>query len=371
VRLVVLRPSDAHVTRAEQSDALRVASEVLAHRGSIDRLRKNMLVFLAPDSRRLVDLEQAVAEHLSWQSIVREADAGELNLDGHQAIQGKTKLRDAHAAVDLRIAETYQWLLVPDQPDAMGPIDWQTTRVDGPGTLAERASRRLVTDGALQTELAPLMLRLKLDGDIAARWADGWVAAGVLWEDFARYVYLPRLVGQPVLLEAVRRGPASILWQSEGFATADAVDADGGLLGLVTGSFPGSVGPSTLVVRPDVALAQIDEEIPDDDDDERSDRQAAGNTGSGVDGRAGGTGPRVGPPHRFHASAVLGSERPGRDFDRIVQEVLTHLTGVVSADVEVVVEITATAAEGFPDAVVRTVSENAKTLRLRHGFEED
>ena len=51
---------------------------------------------------------------------------------------------------------------------------------------------------------------------------------------------------------------------------------------------------------------------------------------------------------------------------------MKHLAGLVDADVEVRLEITATREDGFPDDVVRTVTENAKTLKFdQHGFESE
>jgi hypothetical protein len=55
----------------------------------------------------------------------------------------------------------------------------------------------------------------------------------------------------------------------------------------------------------------------------------------------------------------------------VVEEVLSHLTD--SADeVELTVEISARAEDGFEEGVVRTVTENARTLHFGDaGFEED
>lgn len=50
---------------------------------------------------------------------------------------------------------------------------------------------------------------------------------------------------------------------------------------------------------------------------------------------------------------------------------VTHLVGLVGADVRVKIEITAEVGDGIPESVVRTVTENAATLKFeQHGFEE-
>lgn len=55
----------------------------------------------------------------------------------------------------------------------------------------------------------------------------------------------------------------------------------------------------------------------------------------------------------------------------IAEEVIAHLTGLVGADVTVSLDIAANMPEGAPSSVVRTVSENSRTLKFQsHEFEE-
>ena len=76
-------------------------------------------------------------------------------------------------------------------------------------------------------------------------------------------------------------------------------------------------------------------------------------------------------PRRFHGSARLDPQRLNRDVARLTQKVVEHPTGLVGTAVEVTVEIQATHQDGFPEDVVRMVSENAHGLHLlSHGFEE-
>lgn len=49
---------------------------------------------------------------------------------------------------------------------------------------------------------------------------------------------------------------------------------------------------------------------------------------------------------------------------------MQHLSGLVGANVEIRLEIQAQIPSGAPEDVVRTVTENAKTLKFdQHGFE--
>jgi predicted AAA+ superfamily ATPase len=104
VRLVVLGVDAAH-GRAEDSVALRVARDILEHRGPAQRLYRNMLMFVAADRQRLDELLLAAAEYLAWKSIA--AEKVELNLTPFQQGQVETKLRHADETVDLRLAEAY------------------------------------------------------------------------------------------------------------------------------------------------------------------------------------------------------------------------------------------------------------------------
>jgi hypothetical protein len=69
---------------------------------------------------------------------------------------------------------------------------------------------------------------------------------------------------------------------------------------------------------------------------------------------------------------LLRSERLSLEFGRVVREVVQRLADSDATNVEVTVEISATSSEGFDEAVVRTVTENARTLRFRdQGFEDE
>jgi len=77
-------------------------------------------------------------------------------------------------------------------------------------------------------------------------------------------------------------------------------------------------------------------------------------------------------PKRFHGSVELDTTRVGRDASRIAEEVISHLVGLVGAKVTVTLEIEAKIPDGAPDNVVRTVTENSRTLKFTdQGFEEE
>lgn len=62
----------------------------------------------------------------------------------------------------------------------------------------------------------------------------------------------------------------------------------------------------------------------------------------------------------------------GRDAGRIADEVISHLVALMGSDVKVTLEIEADFPNGAPDNVVRTVTENSRTLKFTsQGFEAE
>jgi hypothetical protein len=77
-------------------------------------------------------------------------------------------------------------------------------------------------------------------------------------------------------------------------------------------------------------------------------------------------------PRRFHGTVILDPTRVGRDASRIADEVIAHLSGLVGTTVTVTLEVEAVIPSGAPDHVVRTVTENSRTLKFTNqGFEKE
>jgi len=126
------------------------------------------------------------------------------------------------------------------------------------------------------------------------------------------------------------------------------------------------------VVKPDVARQQIDAEA--------ARAEAATAPGGGtVTTPTLPAGSEIGPPtpapptrRRFHGSVTLDPTRVGRDAGRVAEEVIAHLAGLPGAQVQVTLEVEASLPEGAPENVVRTVTENSRTLKFTtQGFEEE
>jgi hypothetical protein len=165
------------------------------------------VVFLAADRTRLLELDQAVRYFLAWQSIELDAqcDPPSLNLDNFQKRQTATQKLNSDATAKARIPETFQWLLVPTQPDPKtSNVEWQAIRVQGQDPLAVRVSKKLRNDGLLATQFGSNLLRQELDR--IPLWRGNHVPVKQAVEDFAQYLCLQRLKDPDVLLNAIRDG---------------------------------------------------------------------------------------------------------------------------------------------------------------------
>jgi hypothetical protein len=82
--------------------------------------------------------------------------------------------------------------------------------------------------------------------------------------------------------------------------------------------------------------------------------------------------PQAAKPKRFHGTVLLDATRVGRDAGRIAEEAIAHLDGLVHAKVTVTLEIEAEMPDGAPEHVVRTVTENCRTLKFtRQGLKQE
>ena len=380
-RLIILSPEFPHIKGQNDSPARQEAQNILDNRGNSPRNYKNTLVFLASDVTRLKELHIAIRHYLAWKSIWEERE--QLNLDPFQSKQADTKRKNAEDTVKARIPEAFHWMLVPSQPDLKGTLEWTEIRLNGTDSLALRASKKLKSEEMLLVQMGGVRLRLELDR--VPLWRGDDVLVKQLVDDFATYLYLPRLRDPDVLIAAIRDGLPLMTWTLETFGYAQSKDARGRYLGLVGGSAAAiQIESGALVVKPDVAAEQLRKDAEAQRQTEAAGADSSPTDQEGVQGQPKG-GEQPGglsvvtstPPaspvfRRFHGSIQLDSLRIGRDAGRIADEVIQHLTKLVGADVQVTLEIQAQLQDGASDKTIRDVTENCRTLRFdSFGFEEE
>lgn len=206
-------------------------------------------------------------------------------------------------------------------------------------------------------------------------WRGPHVTVKQLAEDFARYLYLPRLSDSNVLAEAVSDGLGLISWNQDSFAYADGWDEQSQRYrGLQIGrQIRVSLDSGGLLVKPEVAQAQLSQHEGRHEEVARSSGVQSEENGAvtqnvTTDERSQ---PEPAKARRFHGSVVLNPVRLGRDAADIANEIVQHLMKQPGARVEVTLEIQAEIPNGVPDDLERTVSENCRTLKFTNfDFEE-
>lgn len=362
VRLVVIGPEAPHVKGGAGSSALTVAQTILEQRGNSPRTYKNSLIFVAADSKSLDSLQQAARSYLAWKSIDQEKEA--MDLTTFQLKQVDTKLKDSDAAVRARIPETYTWVVVPEQEPA-GSISFREVRVTGNDALAPRISKKLVNDGLLITnQWVGVLLRRELDR--IPLWRGDSVTVKQLADDFATYVYLPRLKSTDVLLNAIAQGAGeSIVWEKDTFAYAAFIADEGRYMGLCAGKRPPDVNLGGIIVKSEVAAKQVQEEKP-----AQPTTSTIADSPSQIPIRPGEpAAPSL--PRRFVLDVDVDPLRLPREVGQIAEAVVAHLNGLVGAKLSISLQVDARVPNGIPENVQRTVTENCKTLKIGNfGFED-
>jgi hypothetical protein len=330
-----------------------------------------MLVFAAFDEESHAPLVESAKSYLAWESIVK--DKRQLNLDpnqDHQATEGRDK---ALQSVDALLGEGYRWALLPQRTVSEDQDKWKVGeetfkamdtagRLGSMGTLARRIATALQQEERLLEAWSPMFLKRELDRWF---WPQGidHISAKKLWEEnLTRYVYFPRLRDRDVFMKAVQEGAAS----RDFFGYA--VGHDGGkYVGLSFGQRPHTIllDDASLIVRKDVAEAAAPKPEPE---------PPRGNGPAPVPEPTTRVPeqPKTKVMRRFYGSVKLNELKVSSGAGQVADEVVKHLAGLVDSEVEVVLEVRAKAPGGIPDNVVRTVSENAKTLKFQSfEFEEE
>ena len=111
---MVLPPADPF-SKTQNPAATKTALEMLDNRGDQPRLKRNRMLFLAADTEATARLDDLVCSFKAWESIVKDFDHGDLNLDKPQSTQARNSCVSASDAANRAIREAYKWLLAPTE----------------------------------------------------------------------------------------------------------------------------------------------------------------------------------------------------------------------------------------------------------------
>jgi len=359
VRVVVLGVKHPHNGR-DGSEALLEAKDILTQRGSTPRVYRNMLVFIAAENRQLDHLKDAVRASLAWGEIVRDTER--LNLTQSDSALAKAKLAEANETMKTRLKEAWCYLHYPAQESAQADWEWVSGKIPAQDGLLARASKKLVAEEGLLVELGPSRLDRDLQKYI---WNDKpRLSLKDLREYLNRYIYLPRLKGQDVLVKAVQAAVTGMLPGTFAYAERwdEKTDTYSGLAIERAANALVVIDSDSVIVKPEVA--ETHRPSPTQPVPGGLPAEAGGSTAPGGQVLGGGatTVPTERKPTRFTGSVMISSERPARDIHQIVEAIVEQLTTLPGSSVKLRLEIDAEVPSGLDRAKVRTLVENANTL---------
>ena len=378
VRLVILRPGDEYKAANKDNKAMSAAVDILNNRGTTPRIYRNMLAFVAPDQDLLGSLKLEIRRYLAWKSIKNEST--DLNLDAAQNRETDNALKRSNETVEARIKESWCWLLVPniDRHTDIKTILWDAIRISGGNdSIIVKSAKKMIQNEAVIPQWAPSLLLMELNSVLWKQAND--IQIKKLWEYLCTYCYLPRLANVSVLENAIRTGINSV----EYFAFAAAYD-DSRYIELKFNQNIDIVEQSGYLVKTDIAQNQIAEEAKQSDTQSGKIVGAVPSIGSenGVPhpilsgDEVSGTpdssfAPEVPRNRHFYMTAHLDNTRINRDVQKLVEEVISHLSTLDGSKTEISLDVDITAPDGVPSTVVRTVSENCRALKVQDfGFDD-
>jgi len=202
-----------------------------------------------------------------------------------------------------------------------------------------------------------------------------------LWNDFCRYLYLPRLADSDVLKDTIEAG----ITTQDFFGYASGKENDR-YLGLIFGkSGTVYVDDKSIIIRKEAARKQLDAEMKTDLPSSSAVSEHPSDWRDGATDSEDGAStddprppdhptdpvPSKKLPTRFHGSVNLDPVGAALEFSTITQEILQHFSSKIGAKVTITVEIEAKCDNGFDDSTCRTVKENSNTLGFNIAEFED
>jgi predicted AAA+ superfamily ATPase len=372
-RLVLLPPAFPDAKGNNDSKAVEKAEEILTQAANKPRTFRNSVVFLAADEGQLEKLREVAASFLAWSSI--KTDEESLELTKHDRNQATEKVKDFEKSVSARMGDAWCRLLVPTVKDPRSSeITWETIACPGAERKIQTALEKLKDRERIYDKFSPFHLKRELERHL---WGQrDHISSRDVETAFGSYLFFPRLLKKGLLEDSIRSAFSGQSLLCEFFGYAEGFDDEKErYLGLCTTQppFDVTIGDSVLV-KADVAMAQITpaNTVP---------AVVTGNTGDGQagtgdqptgNGSGAGTGGGV-KMRRFYGAIDLNPDKVASSVQKVVDEVIQHLTAIYGTKVTISLDIDAVHPQGFDEATMRTVSENAITLgfdRGRTGFEE-
>jgi hypothetical protein len=381
ISLVILGPATPHTGRgAGKSKATEIVADTLMRYRNGQRRYRNTLLFVAADEAQLATAREAMRRALAWESIGADPNRTpradrrlQEQMTQAQLADARDKARNSRDGAVRAVRTAWNHVLFPVESSEAGkPFDLDHIAITArersniPAAVYDKASAR--GDGIIKEVLGGETL--------ATRLAELWAAdrphlpLSEIADWFATYVYLPKLRDRVVLETAIRDALAKL---DPKFAYAEGFDeAAGKYAGLLWQKAPAGVMPkSALLVRPEIAVEQLRAAaLPTQLPPQPTPQNGGGTTEPASPPPPTPTANRK--PRRFYGSVEIDAIRSVRAFEAIVNAVVLELQRTKGTKVTLTLEIEAEAEDGFSDADIGVVRDNARQLRFKPestGFE--
>lgn len=368
-RLIIMRPENSNAfSRGNAQVTFESAQRMLEFRGDQPRQRRNRIIFLAPDYDSLGRLKENAKSYLAWHSIVSDIEDEKLNLDMHNVKQAKQACEQSQKILKQSIRDCYKWILNPFEEPMSGKFNlkWESAQV-GPGTANLLASieNKIKEEEWIITDWSPIHL-----ANILKQWyfKDGQsdVLTKKVLNDFASYLYLPRIVSEGVLRNTISDG--IMIEDFFGYAQGKLGEKYLGLKFGATGSV--IIDDSSLLVEKNTAKKIKDEEYEVSLHTKNSTPPAANSisTAHNESSSKNLISPTV-DANYFSASKELNARTAKINFNDIIDKILRQLTERVSTSVTITVSIEAVDDASFDDLFKKEISNACEGLQFnRHEF---
>lgn len=373
-RLVVLEShSDFAYSKGNAQVAYDSALSILEKRGDQPRQRRNRLIFLAPDYDSLGRLRESAKTYLAWKSISDDIKDQKLNLDMHNIRQAEQALNDSKNVLKHSVRDCYKWLLNPFEEMTSGrpALKWEVVSVAmGGSNFLSTIEHKLREEEWVIYEWSPIHLSNTLkqwyfkdnQNDVVTR---------KLLNDFASYLYLPRLASETVLKDTISQG----IMSDEFFGYAQGA-SDNRYIGLKIGS-PSSVviDESSVLVERETALKQWRADMQSQEvnttSEESVQTQSNGFSANETQGLHSTSSPSADAKlesnkNYFFASKALDVRSPKIDFQSVMEQVFLKLSTRHTTSVGISIEITAKDEGSFDQAFIDEMKRCCEEL----GFEQ-
>ncbi|MFW9602571.1 MAG: ATP-binding protein [Prevotella sp.] len=376
LKLVVLPLNTPH-SRTGYSRAKEVAENILRFRGEQPRQKQNRLIFLALDHDTSSRLNDQARSWMAWSSIVDDAENMRINLEILQVKQAKTSRDDALETLKRVVKDAFKWIIVPSQVANVGggisATNWESFQLVGASMhMSALIEQILIDNEVLISRWSPIHLH-KILKEWYWKIEMPYVSASKVWKDCCSYLYLPRFKNEDVFHETVIAGTDHRDFYGYAYG-----EKDGKYIGFQYGRQSSSIYDETfLLIEPNEAAryadvlksnleANISPEKADKTQFENADLLKQRNDGVSsiaiekqIESTAKGA-------NRFYGSVKLDSRSIKLNFNDIYDELIKHLAEKEGITITIRLDVEATVKEGrkIDDSTIRTIKENAKSLKF-------